>query len=53
MNKPTIISWIARWILLLQEFDFEVVCKLGQVHFLPNHLSKINHGELVEGVYDD
>ncbi len=30
----------------------KIVYKLGQVHFLPKHLSKISHGELVEGVDD-
>jgi hypothetical protein len=42
----------SRWILLLQEFDFKVVLKLGRIHFLPDHLSRINHGELVIGIDD-
>ncbi len=52
VNKPTITSWIAKWLLLLQEFDFKVVYKPSQVHFLLNHLSKINHGESTERVDD-
>jgi hypothetical protein len=50
VNKPIVIGQIARWLLLLQEFDFKVIFKLGQVHFLPDQLSKINHGELAVGV---
>jgi hypothetical protein len=45
VNKLIITSQIANWLLILQEFDFKVVYKLGQVHFLPNHLFKISHGE--------
>jgi hypothetical protein len=45
VKKLTITGRIAKWLLLLQEFDFKVVYKLGQVHFLPNHLFRINHGE--------
>jgi len=45
VNKLTVSSWIAKWLLMLQEFDFKVVYKLGQVHFLPNHLFRISHGE--------
>jgi hypothetical protein len=45
-------SQIARWLLLLQEFDFKVVYKLNKVHFLSNHLSRINHGEPAEAVDD-
>jgi hypothetical protein len=37
VNKPIVTSQIARWLLLLQEFDFKVIFKQGQVHFLPDH----------------
>ncbi len=46
------IGQIVRWLLLLQEFDFKVIFKLGEVHFLPNQLSIINHRELTIGVED-
>jgi hypothetical protein len=52
MNKPIITWQIARWILLSQEFDFEVIYKLSRIHLLFNHLSRISHGELVEGIKD-
>ncbi len=52
VNKPIVTSQIAKWLLLLQEFDFKVIFKLGRVHFLPNQLSIINHGEPAIGVED-
>ncbi len=45
-------SQIARWLLLLQEFDFKVVYKPSKIHFLPNHLSRISHGGPAERVVD-
>jgi hypothetical protein len=39
-------------LLFLQEFDFKVVYKLGQIHFVPNHLSWISHGEPTAWVED-
>jgi hypothetical protein len=50
VNKPIITSRITKWLLLLQEFDFKIIFKLSRVHFLPNQLSIINHGELAIGV---
>jgi hypothetical protein len=43
---------IAKWLLMLQEFDFKIIYKSGRIHFLPNCMSRINHGELTEGVDD-
>jgi hypothetical protein len=48
VNKPVVIGQV----LLLQEFDFKVVYKLGQVHFVPDHLSQIGYGESTIGVED-
>ncbi len=50
VNKPIITSQITKWLLLLQEFDCKIIFKLSRVHFLPNQLSIINHGELAIGV---
>jgi hypothetical protein len=52
MNKPTITSQIAKWLLLLQEFNFKVVYKPSWVHFLLDHLFRISHGEPTKGVDD-
>jgi hypothetical protein len=50
VNKPIVTSQIARWLLLLQEFDFKVIFKPSRVQFLFDPLSRINHGKLVIGV---
>jgi hypothetical protein len=52
VNKPIITCRIARWLLLIQEFDIKVIFKLGHLHFLPDQLSIINHMELVIRVED-
>ncbi len=36
--------------VITTKFDFKVIFKPCQVHFLPNQLSKINHGKLAIGV---
>ncbi len=50
VNKPTVIGWIARWLLLLQEFNFKVIYKLGKVHFVPNQLLDAKNAEPTFGV---
>jgi hypothetical protein len=45
VNKPIVTSQIARWLLLLQEFDFKIIFKPDQVHFLHYQLSRINDGK--------
>jgi hypothetical protein len=36
---------ICRCLLLFQEYDFEIVVKLGRMNKGPNHLSRLEHGE--------
>ena len=36
---------ICRWLLLFQEFNFEVIVKLGRLNVGPYHLSRIESGE--------
>jgi hypothetical protein len=36
---------ICRWILLFQEYDFEIIVKLARMNKGPNHLSRLEHGE--------
>jgi hypothetical protein len=50
VNKLVITCCIARWLLLLQEFDLKVVYKSSWVHFVLDQLFHISHGELVIGV---
>jgi hypothetical protein len=44
-NKPVLGGRICRWLLLFQEFDFEVVFKPRKFNFEPDHLSRITNGE--------
>jgi len=52
VNKPIITGQIARWLLLLQEFNFKVIYKLGKVHFIPNQLLRTTNGKHAISVED-
>ena len=45
VNKIMLGGIICKWLLLFQEFDFEVVVKPGRLNVGPYHLSRINNGE--------
>jgi hypothetical protein len=45
VNKPVLGGRICRWILLFQEYDFEVIVKPGKFNSGPDHLSCILSGE--------
>ena len=45
VNKPMLGGKICQWLLLFQEFDFEVMVKLGRMNVGPDHLSRIESGE--------
>lgn len=45
VNKPVLGGCICRWLLLFQEYDFEVIVKPGHLNAGPNHLSRIETGE--------
>jgi hypothetical protein len=45
VNKPVLGGRICRWLLLFQEYDFEIVVKLGRMNKGPDHLSRVEHGE--------
>ena len=45
VNKPVLRGRICWWLLLFQEFEFEVIVKLGQLNVGPDHLSRIESGE--------
>ena len=36
---------ICRWLLLFQEYDFEIIVKPGRLNAGPDHLSQIDSGE--------
>ena len=41
VNKPDLSGWIARWILLLQEFNYKVVVKPGKTNSNADFLSTL------------
>jgi hypothetical protein len=43
---------ICRWILMFQEYDFEIVVKPGRMNKGPDHLSRLQHGEEPTSVED-
>ena len=45
VNKPVLGGKICRWLLLFQEFDFEIVVKPGQLNTGPYHLFHVENGE--------
>jgi hypothetical protein len=45
VNKPMLGGRICRWLLLFQNFYFEVVLKPGILNAGPYHLSRITNGE--------
>jgi hypothetical protein len=45
VNRPVLGRRICQWLLLFQEFDFEVIFKPGKMNVGPNHLSRLTNGE--------
>jgi hypothetical protein len=45
INKPVSGGQICRCLLLFQEYDFEIIFKLGRMGKGPDHLSRLEHGE--------
>jgi hypothetical protein len=45
VNKPVMGGRICRWLLLFQEYDFEIVVKPGRMNNGPDHLTRLEHGE--------
>ena len=39
VNKPVLGGRICRWLLLFQEYDFEIIVKPGRLNARPDHLS--------------
>lgn len=56
VKKPVLGGKICIWLLLFQEYEFEVIVKLGRLSKGPDHLSRIKSGEeptsLEEGLPD-
>ena len=45
VNNLVLGGKICRWLLLFQEFDFEIIVKSGHLNVGPYHLSPIEIGE--------
>lgn len=45
VNKSILEGRIYRWLLLFQDFTYEVIIKLGQLNVGPNHISRLELGE--------
>ena len=43
---------ICRWLLLFQEFDFEIVVNLWKLNDGPDHLSRVKNGEELTNIDD-
>jgi hypothetical protein len=45
VNKPVLGGGICRFLLLFQEYDFEIILKPGRINKGLDHLSRLEHGE--------
>ena len=56
VNKPILGGRICRWLILFQEYDFEIIVKPGRLNLGPDHLLRLELGEeptsLDEGLPD-
>lgn len=43
VNKPVLGGKICRWILLFQEYEFEIIVKIGRLNARLDHLSRIKN----------
>ena len=53
VNKPVLGGRICRWLLLFQEYDFEIIVKPGRLNAGPDHLSQIDSGEEPSNLEDN
>jgi len=53
VNKPLHHGRICRWLLLFQEFEFDVVVRPGRENVGPDHLSRVETGEEAVGIEDE
>jgi hypothetical protein len=44
-NKPVLGGRICQWLLLFQEFDFEVIVNPGKLNVGLDHLSRVTNGQ--------
>ena len=52
VNKPVLGGKICHWILLFEEFDFEIIVNPSHLNAIPDHLSRIEIGEEPTNIED-
>ena len=53
VSKASLTGKIARWTLLLQEFEFDIFHRPGVQHKVADYLSRLESGEAGDGVRDE
>jgi hypothetical protein len=53
VSKASLTGKLARWTLLLQEYEFDIVHRPGAQHAVADYLSRMESGEAPAGVADD
>ena len=53
VNKQALTGRLARWMLLLQKFDFQIQHRPEVQHAVADYLSRLESGEPAEPTYDD
>ena len=56
VNKPVLGGRICRWLILFQEYDFEIIVKPRRLNLGPDHLSRLESGKeptSLDGVLPD
>ena len=53
VNKPVLGGRICKWLLLFQEYDFEIIVKPRRLNAGPDHLSWIDLGEEPSNLEDN
>lgn len=52
VNKPDLTGRVARWMLLLQEFNYEINVRPGKHHINADYFSRIDGGQDDKEIYD-
>ena len=53
VNQADLSGRLARWMLLLQEFDFTVEVRPGKEHINADYLSRLQHDQMGENLSDN
>jgi hypothetical protein len=53
VSKASLIGKLARWTLLLQEYEFDIIHRPRVQHAVADYLSRLESGQAPTGVADD